>query len=134
VVEQRTENPRVSSSTLLLGTSYAVMRGGLLAVRYPFLDAKLVGALGPQEQMRRSGGKVDATVSKTVGGQPPCRFESDLRHHGLKYKRLSMPGCVAVAQRTLDPLAQVRILARQPTKIGNGNQTLDFKTGPMARV
>ena len=28
-----------------------------------------------------------------------------------------MPGCVAVAQRTLDPLAQVRILARQPTEI-----------------
>ena len=26
-----------------------------------------------------------------------------------------VPGCVAVAQRTLDPLAQVRILARQPT-------------------
>ena len=25
VVEQRTENPRVSSSTLLLGTSYAIM-------------------------------------------------------------------------------------------------------------
>jgi hypothetical protein len=23
---------------------------------------------------------VDATVSKTVGGRPPCRFESDLRH------------------------------------------------------
>ena len=33
--------------------------------------------------MRRSGGMVDAAVSKTVGGQPPCRFESDLRHHGL---------------------------------------------------
>jgi ribonuclease HI len=29
-----------------------------------------------------------------------------------------VPGCVVVAQRTLDPLAQVRILARQPTKIG----------------
>jgi hypothetical protein len=28
-----------------------------------------------------------------------------------------MPGCVAVAQRTLDPLAQVRILARQPTNV-----------------
>ena len=29
----------------------------------------------------------------------------------------TMPGCVAVAQRTLDPLAQVRILARQPTNL-----------------
>ena len=28
-----------------------------------------------------------------------------------------MPGCVAVAQRTLDPLAQVRILARQPRNV-----------------
>ena len=49
VVEQRTENPRVSSSTLLLGTG-------------------------------RSGGMVDAAVSKTVGRQLPCRFDSDLRH------------------------------------------------------
>ena len=31
-----------------------------------------------------------------------------------------MPGCVAVAQRTLDPLAQVRILARQPSNLGSG--------------
>ncbi len=51
---------------------------------------------------------VDAAVSKTVGGQPPCRFESDLRHE------LPVPDCVAVAQGTLDPLAQVRILVRQP--------------------
>ena len=28
--------------------------------------------------------EVDATVSKTVGGQPPCRFESDLRHQRIK--------------------------------------------------
>ena len=27
---------------------------------------------------------VDATVSKTVGGQPSCRFESDLRHQRIK--------------------------------------------------
>ncbi len=27
---------------------------------------------------------VDAAVSNTVGGQPPCRFESDLRHHKRK--------------------------------------------------
>ena len=26
---------------------------------------------------------VDAAVSKTVGGQLPCRFESDLRHNGF---------------------------------------------------
>jgi hypothetical protein len=119
VVEQRTENPRVSSSTLLLGTRYAIIGRGRLAVDYSFPYAKLVRGLGLQEQTRRSGGKVDATVSKTVGGQPPCRFESDLRHHDLRREQLSVPGCVAVAQRTLDPLAQVRILARQPTSISS---------------
>ena len=30
---------------------------------------------------RRSGGTVDAAVSKTVGSYIPCRFESGLRHH-----------------------------------------------------
>jgi hypothetical protein len=45
VVEQRTENPRVSSSTLLLGTSYAIMRRGQLAVECFFPDAKLVREL-----------------------------------------------------------------------------------------
>ena len=29
----------------------------------------------------------------------------------------ALPSCVAVAQRTLDPFAQVRILARQPLMI-----------------
>jgi hypothetical protein len=52
---------------------------------------------------------VDAAVSKTAGGQLPCRFESDLRH--------ALPDCVAVAQGTLDPLAQVRILVRQPDSL-----------------
>ena len=28
----------------------------------------------------RSGGMVDAAVSKTVGAQSPCQFESGLRH------------------------------------------------------
>ncbi len=51
--------------------------------------------------------QADAAVSKTVGGQPPCRFEPDLR-------QFRVPSCVVVAQRTLDPFAQVRILARQP--------------------
>jgi hypothetical protein len=121
VVEQRTENPRVSGSTPLLGTTYEVVQRIRPTVEY--LPAQRETAeniekrLRPRGQVRRSGGKVDATVSKTVGGQPPCRFESDLRHHGLSCRRLLVPGCVAVAQRTLDPLAQVRILARQPTEI-----------------
>ena len=61
LVEQRTENPRVPSSTLGLGTRH--------------VSAKL----------SRSGGMVDATVSKTVEGQLSCRFESDLRHQLEKY-------------------------------------------------
>ena len=55
---------------------------------------------------------VDATVSKTVEGQLSCRFESDLRHQIRPVSR--MPSGVVVAQGTLNPLAQVRILARQP--------------------
>ena len=34
-----------------------------------------------QRASSRSGGMVDAAVSKTVEGQLSCRFESDLRHH-----------------------------------------------------
>lgn len=37
----------------------------------------------------RSGGTVDAAVSKTVGGQPPCRFESDLRHQCCRHWNVS---------------------------------------------
>ena len=85
VVEQRTENPRVSGSTPLLGTTHEV-------IDWNYIDSRLLFAKGrpprresgPREWVRRSGGMVDATVSKTVGGQPPCRFESDLRHQGLE--------------------------------------------------
>ena len=37
----------------------------------------------------RSGGMVDAAVSKTVGGQLPCRFESDLRHQSRRLQEVS---------------------------------------------
>ena len=85
VVEQRTENPRVSGSTPLLGTTHEV-------IDCNYVDSRLLFAKGrpprresgPREWVRRSGGMVDATVSKTVGGQLPCRFESDLRHQRLK--------------------------------------------------
>ena len=75
VVEQRTENPRVSSSILLLGI------GGSSSVVERLLAKEEVAGSNPVfRSMRRSGGMVDAAVSKTVGGQLPCRFESDLRH------------------------------------------------------
>ena len=37
----------------------------------------------PYPEIERAGvaEQVDAAVSKTVGGRPSCRFESDLRHH-----------------------------------------------------
>ncbi len=50
MVEHATENRGVSSSILLLGTTAEVAE------------------------------QADAAVSKTVGGQLPCRFEPGLRH------------------------------------------------------
>ena len=81
VVEQRTENPRVSGSTPLLGTTHEVGHRNYISGRLPLRKGRpLRRGLRFRGPVRRSGGKVDATVSKTVGGQPPCRFESDLRH------------------------------------------------------
>ena len=81
VVEQRTENPRVSGSTPLLGTTHEVGHRNYINGRLPLRKERpLRRGLRFRGPVRRSGGKVDATVSKTVGGQPPCRFESDLRH------------------------------------------------------
>ena len=46
-----------------------------------------VGWLGYYEGgcgcLGRSGGTVDAAVSKTVGSYIPCEFDSHLRHHVL---------------------------------------------------
>ena len=60
--------------------------------------------------------QADAMVSKTIGGQPSCRFDPDLRQYGQTDEQfaLRLPSCVVVAQRTLNPFAQVRALARQP--------------------
>jgi ribonuclease HI len=52
-----------------------------------------------------------------LGGNPRVGSSPTFGTIDSKLKWVSVPGCVAVAQRTLDPLAQVRILARQPTKI-----------------
>ena len=118
VVEQRTENPRVSGSTPLLGTTHEV-------IDCNYVDSRLLFAKGrpprresgPREWVRRSGGMVDATVSKTVGGQLPCRFESDLRHQRLKIQAGISAGLCSGSTEDFGSLAQVRILARQPTKI-----------------
>jgi hypothetical protein len=110
-VEQRTENPRVNSSILFLGTS---MMGGSGSVVEHLLAKERVAS---SNLVFRSifilcaevAEPVDATVSKTVGGQLPCRFEPDLR-------QCVMPSSVTVAQETLNLLVQVRTLARQPVE------------------
>ena len=58
----------------------------------------------------------DATVSKTVERRLSCRFDPDLRHHTM-----TLPRCVEVAQRTLNPFTQVRFLARQPLFSAHGS-------------
>ncbi len=81
MVEQRTENPRVSGSTPLLGTG-----GSSSAVERLLAKEKVVGP-NPIFRSSRSGGMVDAAVSKTVGRQLSCRFESDLRHQAKPWRR-----------------------------------------------
>ena len=89
VVEQRTENPRVSGSTPLLGTTHEARHRNDIGSRLPLWKGRPLGRrLTFRGSVRRSGGKVDATVSKTVGGQPPCRFESDLRHQKVMQCRV----------------------------------------------
>ncbi len=115
LVEQRTENPRVPSSILGLGT--IKYRGGSSSAVERLLAKEEVASSNlvfrSTGNTSRSGGMVDAAVSKTVGGRPPCRFESDLRHQD-KSQQNKMPSCVVVARGTLNPLALVRIQARQP--------------------
>ena|GEM_PF-2487856 len=82
MVEQRTENPRVPSSILGLGT-----------IKYQCGSSSAVECLLAKEEVASSNlvfrsievpaevaEEVDAAVSKTVEGRPSCRFESDLRH------------------------------------------------------
>ena len=49
----------------------------LTGVGWMGYDGSGCGCLG------RSGGTVDAAVSKTVGSYIPCEFDSHLRHHVL---------------------------------------------------
>ena len=107
VVEQRTENPRVSSSTLLLGTSYAVV--GAAGWQRSALFRQLVKPSGVEAPKWRKGRRDSL---KNCWGATPVSVR--IRPSAPRLEVL-LPGGVAVAQRTLDPLAQVRILARQPS-------------------
>ena len=70
--------------------------------------------------MRRSGGMVDAAVSKTVGGQPSCRFESDLRHHGL-----NLTGLQQKSMRFVDVNAGLRSGSTDDFGDANKNELSD---------
>jgi hypothetical protein len=118
VVEQRTENPRVSSSTLLLGTSYAFAERALLGGTVPSSEHQASQPVGPSGVNAPEWRKGRRDSLKNCWGATPVSVRI---RPSAPYSEALLPGCVAVAQRTLDPLAQVRILARQPCNIGTKN-------------
>ena len=81
-VEQRTENPRVIGPIPILGT-------------FPGGSSSVVECLLAKEEVASSNlvfrsnfiiraevaEQADAMVSKTIGGQPSCRFDPDLRQY-----------------------------------------------------
>ena len=120
VVEQRTENPRVPSSILGLGTS--AFWGGSGSVVEHLLAKERVASSNlvsrsTQYQPKWRNGRRDSlkncwratSVSVRLRPSAPEETKEDTEPPAL-------PSCVVVAQGTLDPLAQVRILARQPIK------------------
>ena len=108
-VEQRTENPRVAGSIPAFGTSASGSSSVVecLLAKEEVASSNLVfrSIVNRAEVAEQA----DAMVSKTIGGQPSCRFDPDLRQFKIK-----LPSCVVVARRPLKPFAEVRILARQP--------------------
>jgi hypothetical protein len=114
VVEQRTENPRVSGSTPLLGTTHEVGRqdhaGGRLPLRGETVEERTRVSRDGVPKWRK--GRRDSL--KNCWGATPV----SVRIRPSAPERNTVPGCVVVAQRTLNPLAQVRILARQPVMSG----------------
>jgi hypothetical protein len=63
---------------------------------------------------------VDAAVSKTVGGQPSCRFESDLRHHGL-----NLTGLQQKSMRFVDVNAGLRSGSTEDSAYANKSEVLN---------
>jgi hypothetical protein len=108
-VEQRTENPRVNGPIPFLGTfssgSSSVVEC-LLAkeeVASSNLVFRSIFVFGPKWRNRQT-----RWSQKPLGGNPRVGSTPTFGSAGL------MPSCVVVAQRTLNPFAKVRILARQP--------------------
>ncbi len=102
MVEQRTENPRVPSSILGLGT---ISVGAALAREHhqAFFWPKWRNRQTRQSQKLLRG-------DSRVGSSPT--FGTIMEAQGaMPYQ---VPSCVVVARGTLNPLALVRIQARQP--------------------
>jgi hypothetical protein len=78
-VEQRTENPRVNGPIPFLGTSSSGSSSVVecLLAKEEVASSNLVfrSSLFRAEVAEQA----DAMVSKTIGGQPSCRFDPDLR-------------------------------------------------------
>jgi hypothetical protein len=92
-------------------------RNGLAAVEYLFAEGegtenlqRGIGACRVSAPKWRKGRRDSL---KNCWGATPVSVR--IRPSAPRYDMV--PGCVVVAQRTLDPLAQVRILARQPPRI-----------------
>ena len=110
-VEQRTENPRVPSSILGLGTKTGGSSSAVecLLAKEEVASSNLVfrsiwiisrsGGIGRRDSLKNCW----RATSMSVRARPSALY--------------GMPSCVVVAQGTLNPPAQVRILARQPEKV-----------------
>ena len=107
-VEQRTENPRVIGPIPILGTS-------------PSGSSSVVECLLAKEEVASSNLVFRSNFSSRSGGIG--RRDGLKNHWGATLMSVRsrpsavnrrLPSCVVVAQRTLNPFAQVRTLDRQP--------------------
>ena len=99
MVEQRTENPRVSGSTPLLGTTYEVVEQNQVNNRtLPCKGIKSSRVSAPKWRKGRRD-----SLKNCWGATPvSVRVRPSAPKHDL------VPGCVAVAQRTLNMLIRTR--------------------------
>jgi hypothetical protein len=80
-----------------------------LGVSQSYLSQIKSGKRPPSEKViSKLNGKM---ISKIMLNDKQIGFDTTPLN---RYNQSSLPSCVAVARGTLDPLAQVRILARQP--------------------
>ncbi len=98
VVEQRTENPRVSGSTPLLGTTYEVVERNQVNSRTLLAKGVRLGVSVPKWRK----GRRDSL--KNCWGATPVSVRIRPSAPEIETQRGVMPGCVAIVQSTLHPL------------------------------